>query len=114
MAIAAKENRLLGVFLPVENAAEAAVVEGVAVYPVQSLNQLVEALCGLVPSLHAGRKAATPLQPEEFEADFKDVARSGEREATMEIAAAGGHNLIMIGLPGQVRRCSARRLYTSP
>jgi magnesium chelatase family protein len=112
MAMAAKENRLLGVFLPVENAAEAAVVEGVAVYPVQSLNQLVEALCGLVPIAPCRPESRTPLQPEEFEADFKDVRGQENVKRAMEIAAAGGHNLIMIGPPGAGKTMLARRLYT--
>jgi magnesium chelatase family protein len=112
MAMAAKENRLLGVFLPAENAAEAAVVEGVAVYPVQSLNQLVEALCGLVPIAPCRPESRTPLQPEEFEADFKDVRGQENVKRAMEIAAAGGHNLIMIGPPGAGKTMLARRLYT--
>ncbi|MGE5843246.1 MAG: magnesium chelatase domain-containing protein, partial [Deltaproteobacteria bacterium] len=99
MAIAAKENNLRGVFLPAENAAEAAVVEGVEVYPVQSLNQLVEDLCGLVPISAQRPENRTLLQPEEPEADFKDVRGQENVKRAMEIAAARGHNLIMIGPP---------------
>jgi magnesium chelatase family protein len=112
MAMAAKENSLKGVFLPAENAAEAAVVEGVDVYPVHSLNQLVEALCGLVPIAASRAESRALLQPEEVDADFKDVRGQENVKRAMAIAAAGGHNLIMIGPPGAGKTMLARRLYT--
>jgi magnesium chelatase family protein len=112
MAIAAKEIRMKGVFLPTENAPEAAVVEGVDVYPVQSLNQLVEALCGFVPIPPCRFDSRAFFQPEDYEADFSDVRGQENVKRAMEIAAAGGHNLIMIGPPGAGKTMLARRLYT--
>jgi magnesium chelatase family protein len=112
MAIAAKEIRMKGVFLPTENAPEAAVVEGVDVYPVQSLNQLVEALCGFIPIPPCRFDSRAFFQPEDYEADFSDVRGQENVKRAMEIAAAGGHNLIMIGPPGAGKTMLARRLYT--
>jgi magnesium chelatase family protein len=101
-----------GVFLPTENAPEAAVVEGVDVYPVQSLNQLVEALCGFVPIPPCRFDSRAFFQPEDYEADFSDVRGQENVKRAMEIAAAGGHNLIMIGPPGAGKTMLARRLYS--
>jgi len=112
MAIAAKEIRMKGVFLPTENAPEAAVVEGVDVYPVQSLNQLVEALCGFVPISPCRFDSRSFFQPEDYEADFSDVRGQENVKRAMEIAAAGAHNLIMIGPPGAGKTMLARRLYS--
>jgi magnesium chelatase family protein len=112
MAIAAKEIRMKGVFLPTENAPEAAVVEGVDVYPVQSLNQLVEALCGFVPIPPCRFDSRAFFQPEDYESDFSDVRGQENVKRAMEIAAAGGHNLIMIGPPGAGKTMLARRLYS--
>jgi magnesium chelatase family protein len=112
MAMAARDNRLKGVFLPAENAAEAAVVEGVDVFPVHSLNQLVEALCGFTPISPCRVDGRVPAPSEELEADFKDVRGQENVKRSMEIAAAGGHNLIMIGPPGAGKTMLARRLYT--
>lgn len=112
MAIAAKEIRMKGVFLPTENAPEAAVVEGVDVYPVQSLNQLVEALCGFVSIPPCRFDSRAFFQSEDSDADFSDVRGQENVKRAMEIAAAGAHNLIMIGPPGAGKTMLARRLYS--
>jgi magnesium chelatase family protein len=112
IAIMAKQMGLRGLYLPAENKVEAAVVEGIHVYPVDTLAQLVEALSGaaFIPPFQ--------MQPREFfkkpsfDTDFGDVQGQENVKRAMEIAAAGGHNMIMIGPPGAGKTMLARRLNT--
>ncbi|MFH1351694.1 MAG: YifB family Mg chelatase-like AAA ATPase [Pseudomonadota bacterium] len=112
MAIAARDRGLKGIYLPLENAPEAAVVEGINIYPVGTLSQLVEALSGF-SSIEAFRVDVKRLfKKPEFQLDFIDVRGQENVKRAMEITAAGGHNLIMIGPPGAGKTMLARRLYT--
>lgn len=112
MAITARDMDLKGIYLPPENAPEAAVVDGVAIHPVDSLSQLVEVLLG--------RKSIDPFQldlkgvfPKPCsQEDFNEVRGQENVKRAMEIAAAGGHNMIMIGPPGAGKTMLARRFHT--
>jgi magnesium chelatase family protein len=112
IAMMAKQMGLRGIYVPTENKVEAAVVEGIDVYPVETLPQLVEPLCGfgsIAPFIMHTREF---FKKPSFDTDFSDVRGQENVKRAMEIAAAGGHNMIMIGPPGAGKTMLARRLNT--
>lgn len=114
IAIQAAREKFRGVILPESNAREAAVVEGLEVYPVADLQQAVRFLIGEedIAPVQLNVKEVFSSRLNYYDFDFKDVQGQDNIKRAMEIAAAGGHNVIMIGPPGAGKTMLAKRLPT--
>ncbi len=112
IALGAKQAGFKKLILPADNLAEAALVDGLTLYPVRTLPQAVDVVLGrsALGIASTGSTGDLAVDPARYHEDLEDVRGQEHAKRAMEVAAAGGHNLLFVGAPGSGKTMLARRI----